>query len=166
VYDRLILGTGSLPIMPPIPGFDRDGVFAVNKDIAYLTNLQQRIDAAQDIVVIGGGFIGIEVADEINKLGGKTDDEFCIEMEQVLESRGIGIRTGIRVESVEGNSKVESVQLSDGTALKADLVISAIGATANVELAKSAGLHIGTIAFSLAATVPRRSLSLEAARHH
>jgi len=157
-YDRLIIGTGSLPVMPPIPGFDRDGVFAVLKETQPLQELQQRIEEAKNIVVVGGGFIGIEFADEINKLGGKNitivelfphclslayDEEFCIEMESVLRSRGVDIRTGIKVEAVQGNDKVESVLLSDGTQLPADLVLSAIGAAAKVDLAKDAGLRIG-----------------------
>lgn len=157
-YDRLIIGTGSLPVMPPIPGFERDGVFAVLKETEPLRKLQQRIEEAKDIVVIGGGFIGIEFADEINKLGGKSitivelfphclslayDEEFCIEMENVLRSRGVDIRTGIKVETIQGNAKAESVLLSDGTELAADLVLSAIGAAANVDLAKAAGLRIG-----------------------
>jgi len=157
-YDRLIISTGSLPIMPPIPGFDIDGVFAVLKDVEFLRNLQQRLAQAKDIVVIGGGFIGIEVADEINKLGDKNisivelmphclslayDEEFCIEMEDVLRERGLALRTGVKVEAINGDATVESVSLSDGTTLKADLVIMGIGAAPNVELAKAAGLHIG-----------------------
>jgi NADH oxidase (H2O2-forming) len=157
-YDRLILATGSRPAMPPIPGFDLDGVYAVVKDVGFLSGLQKRLEAAKDVVVIGGGFIGIEFADEINKIGDKNitiveilphclglayDEEFCIETERVLESRGINIRTATKVNSISGDGRVERVVLSDGTALKADVVILGIGAVADVDLAKKAGLRIG-----------------------
>ncbi len=157
-YDRLVLATGSLPIMPPIPGFALDGVFAIQKDVDYLQSLLERLQTAKDVVIIGGGFIGIEFADEINKMGKANitvvevaphclslayDDEFCIEMEEVLVSRGITIKTGAKVEHIQGETHVESVSLSDGVEIKADAVILGIGAVANVELAKKAGLRIG-----------------------
>ena len=157
-YERLIIATGSRPAMPPIPGFDLDGVYAVVKDVEYLSGLQQRLETAKDVVVIGGGFIGIELGDEINKAGDKTvtiveilphclalayDEEFCIEMEKVLESRGINICTSFRVDKIDGDGKVERVILSDGSEIKADVVVLGIGAVANVDLAQRAGLRIG-----------------------
>ncbi len=157
-YERLIIATGSRPAMPPIPGFDLDGVYAIVKDVEYLSGLQQRLETVKDVVIIGGGFIGIEFADEINKAGDKTitvveilphclalayDKEFCIEMEKVLESRGVNIRTSSRVKKIGGDGKVEKVILSDGAEIKADVVILGIGAVANVDMARKAGLRIG-----------------------
>ncbi|MBE9507997.1 MAG: FAD-dependent oxidoreductase, partial [Chloroflexi bacterium] len=157
-YERLIVATGSRPAMPPIPGFDLDGVYAVVKDVEYLTGLQRRLETSKDVVVIGGGFIGIEFADEINKAGDKNvtvveilphclalayDEEFCVEMEKVIESRGINIRTSSRVDKIDGDGKVERVILSDGSEIKADVVILGIGAVANIDLAQKAGLRIG-----------------------
>jgi NADH oxidase (H2O2-forming) len=157
-YERLILATGSRPAMPPIPGFELKGVFAIVKDVEYLGELHQWLETAKDVVVIGGGFIGIEFGDEINKADDKNvtivellphclvlayDEEFCIEMEEVLESRGINIRTSTKVEQVGGNGLVEKVILSGGTEIKADTVIVGVGAVANVDLAKKAGLRIG-----------------------
>jgi NADPH-dependent 2,4-dienoyl-CoA reductase/sulfur reductase-like enzyme len=157
-YERLIVATGSRPAMPPIPGFDLNGVYAIVKDVEYLSALQQRLETAKDVVIIGGGFIGIEFADEVNKAGGKNisvieimphclvlayDEEFCVEMEKVLESRGIDIRTSSKVEEISGDGRVEKVLLSGGTEIKADVVILGIGAVANVDLAKKAGLRIG-----------------------
>ena len=157
-YERLIVATGSRPAMPSIPGCDLDGVYAVVKDVEYLSKLQQRLETVEDVVIIGGGFIGIELGDEINKAGDKNvtiiemlphclalayDEEFCIEMEKVLESRGLNIRTSSRVEKIAGNGKVEKVVLSNGDEIKADIVILAIGAVANVDVARKAGLRIG-----------------------
>jgi len=157
-YERLILATGSRPAMPPIPGFDLDGVYAAVKDVEYLSKLQGKLETAKDVVIIGGGFIGIEFADEVNKAGHKNitiveimphclalayDKEFCLEMEKVLESRGLNIRTSSKVEKIGGNRRVEKVILSDGAEIKADVVLLGIGAVANVDLAKKAGLRIG-----------------------
>ncbi len=157
-YDRLIVATGSKPAMPPVPGFDKDGVYAVLKDVAHLREVQERLKAAKLVVVVGGGFIGIEFADEINQLGGKDvsiieilphclclsyDKEFCVEMEEVLVKRGIKLHTNSRVKEVAGDGRAERVILDDGSELKADLVILGIGAVADVGLAKKAGLHIG-----------------------
>ncbi|MCD6377269.1 MAG: FAD-dependent oxidoreductase [Planctomycetes bacterium] len=157
-YDRLVLAIGSSPIIPRIKGAELDGTFAVYKDIEYLRRMQNRLQQANDIVIIGGGFIGIELGDEINKMGNKNvtiveimphclnaayDEEFCVEMEEHLISRGLNIRTSIRVEEIRGNNHVESVLLSDGTELKADVVVFAIGAVSNVDIARSAGLRVG-----------------------
>ena len=157
-YERLILATGSMPAMPPIPGFDLDGVHAIIKDVEFLSGLQEQLETLQDVVIIGGGFIGIEFADEINKSGDKRvtiveilshclelayDKEFCVEMEKVLESRGVHILTSSRVQEIGGNGKVEKVTLSSGAEIKADAVILGIGAVASVDLARKAGLRIG-----------------------
>jgi len=157
-YERLVIATGSRPAIPPIPGFDLDGVVTAVKDVDYLSALQERLSRVEDVVIVGGGFIGIEFADEINKADGKNitvveilphclalayDEEFCTEMEKVLESRGINIRTSTRVERISGNGSVEKVALSGGDELKADLVVLGIGAVANVDVAKKAGLRLG-----------------------
>jgi NADPH-dependent 2,4-dienoyl-CoA reductase/sulfur reductase-like enzyme len=157
-YQRLILATGSRPAMPPIPGFDLEGVFSIVKDVEYLTGLQQWLAAARDVVVIGGGFIGIEFGDEIHKAGDKNvtivelmshclalayDEELCIEMEKVLESRGLALRTSARVDKLVGDGRVEKVVLADGTEIKADTVIVGVGAVANIDLARQAKLRIG-----------------------
>ncbi len=157
-YDRLILAMGSEPAMPPIPGLDLEGVYAVVKDVDYLSDLQDRLEDAKDVVVIGGGFIGIEFGDEINKAGDKNvtivemlphclmlayDEEFCVAMEEVLESRGVNVSAPARVERITGNGRVERVELADGTAIDADTVIMGVGAVANVDLARDGGLEIG-----------------------
>lgn len=157
-YERLILATGSVPTQPAIPGVDLDGVFAILKDMEHLAHLQQRMEQAKNIVIIGGGFIGIEFADEINKIDSKNvtvlelaanclslsyDIEFCSEMEELLRSRGVTVRTSATVQRIAGNRHVNAVELKDGTSVAADLVILGIGAKANVDLAKEAGLRLG-----------------------
>ncbi len=157
-YGRLVLATGSLPTRPPIAGVDLDGVVAIQKDVPHLRLLQERLAEAEDIVIVGGGFIGIELADEINKIDGKKvtvlemaanclglsyDPEFCAEMENHLRSRGVALRTSTTVQRITGNGCVSAVQLEDGSSVPADVVVLGIGAQANVELAKEAGLRLG-----------------------
>jgi len=157
-YERLILATGSLPTQPPIPGVDLDGVFAIVKDVEHLRLLQERLAQAKDVVIIGGGFIGIEFADEINKIDSKNvtvlelaahclsfsyDPEFCTEMEDMLTSRGITVRTSATVARIAGDGHVRAVELKDDASVPTDLVILGIGARANVALAKEAGLRLG-----------------------
>ena len=157
-YERLILATGSKPAVPPIPGTGLEGVFTVVKDVDYLKGLQAQLETAEDVVVIGGGFIGIEFGDEINKTGAKNvsivemmphclmlayDEEFCVAMEEVLKSRGVHVSAPARVQRLAGNRRVQSVDLADGTSVDADTVIVGIGAVANVDLAEDGGLAIG-----------------------
>jgi NADH oxidase (H2O2-forming) len=157
-YERLILATGSLPGRLPVPGFDKDGAFPILKDISHLETLQKRLQSASNVVVIGCGFIGIEFADEIRKLAGKKvavleiapyclslayDEEFCVEMQEAVRSRGIDIRTNAKVAEIQGNGRVESVRLVDGTVIPADIVIFGVGAISNVAVAKDAGIKLG-----------------------
>ena len=157
-YERLILATGSLPGRLPVPGFDKDGAFPIMKNIAHLELLQKRLQDSSRVVVIGCGFIGIEFADEIRKLANKTvtmleiapyclslayDEEFCVEMQEAVRSRGIDIRTNAKVAEIQGNGKVESVRLVDGTVIPADIVIFGVGAVSNVAIAKAIGIKLG-----------------------
>lgn len=159
-YDRLILATGALPAMPPVPGFELDNVFPVYKDVAHLHQMQEALKGVSDLVIIGGGFIGVEFADECKKnLGAGAnvsivemlphclmlayDEEFCIHAENLLRERGINPVTNTKVKRLVGAGAVEGVELEDGTVLPAQAVILGIGAAANITLAEQAGLEIG-----------------------
>jgi len=156
-YDKLVLATGSLPLVPPLQGLDLDNVFVVKKEIKYLQKFLDALDQAKDVVVIGGGFIGLEFADECKKRGIKNvtviellshclllacDEEICKRVEQKLKERHINLLTDKKAESILGTKKVEYVQLKDGQRVKADLVILGIGVIPSVELAEKAGLKI------------------------
>lgn len=157
-YDKLVLATGSLPIYLPILGLDKENVFTVKKDVGYLKTMLDVINRAKDIVIIGGGFIGVEFADECKKnrdanvtiveilphcLQLALDAEFCTEAENMLTERGIKLLVNQRVEAILGDKQVSGVRLSDGEELKADVVIVGVGARPNAELAEKAGLQIG-----------------------
>lgn len=156
-YGKLILATGSRPIAPPIPGAELGNVFIIQKDMAYLQKLQDALKQAKDVVIIGGGFIGAEFADECHKMGLKVtivellehclllncDDFFCTRIEDALKEAGVQVNTGCRVKSINGTETVEYVECEKGLHFKADVVILAIGVVPNNELARDAGLEIG-----------------------
>jgi len=155
-YKKMILATGSLPVVPPISGIDLDNVFVVKKEIAYLKNLLKALDEARDVVIIGGGFIGLEFADECRKRGNLNvtvvellphclllacDEEVCTLVEKKLQERGINILADRRAKALIGNGKVQYVELKNGQKIRADVVILGIGVTPNIELAQKAGLE-------------------------
>ncbi len=157
-YEKLILATGSEPLVPPLEGVELDNVFTAQKKPGYLRGLRKRLDNVGDVVIIGGGFIGLEFADELSKLPHLNsvsvvemlphclllacDDEICIRVEEELQKEGVSIFADRRAEKIHGNSNVESVELTDGQQLNADLVLLGIGVRPNVELAAASGLRV------------------------
>jgi len=158
-YHKLILATGSRPIVLPLPGIDKQNVFTVKKDVEYLRGLSHALEKSKDLVVIGGGFIGVEFADECKKFNKDLnvtivellphclmlacDEEFCLEAEQRLADRGVKILTGEKAQEITGDGKAEQVKLASGKTLKADVVIMGVGVVPNTDLASAAGLKIG-----------------------
>jgi len=156
-YDKMVLATGSLPRVPPIPGVELDNVFAVWKDVEYLQTVLNVLDDAKDLVIIGGGFIGLEFADECKKRGIANvsviellphclllacDEEICVRVEKKLSERGIKTLVNRKVEGLVGEKKVDYVQLDNGQKIKADVVILGIGVIPNVQLARDSGLEV------------------------
>jgi len=156
-YNKLILATGSNPLQPPIPGMDKKNVWFVKKDPDYLQELASAMDQASHIVVIGGGFIGVEFADECRKRGHEVTivellehclqlvctEELCIRAEDALRESEVKVITSNAVKSIGGGDKVEFVKLESGEDIKCDMVIIGIGVLPNTNLAEEAGLEIG-----------------------
>jgi len=156
-YDKLILAMGSSPSIPPITGSDLENVFTVKKEIDYIEKIRSRIGVSKNVVIIGGGFIGLEFADELNKnenlnvtviellshcLLLACDDEFCNKVEKKLLDRGIKLLTDRKSKAILGDKKVEAVELENGQKLDADLVILCTGINPNISLALNAGLMV------------------------
>ncbi|MFO8053115.1 MAG: FAD-dependent oxidoreductase [Candidatus Omnitrophota bacterium] len=157
-YQKLILATGSEPIIPPIEGIDKKGVFPIYKDMDYLKNVVSQIKEKKNIVVVGGGFIGVEFADEISNLEGKNvnliemlphlllnsfDQDFSQLVKDKLEKKGVNVVTGASVTEIAGGEEeVKEVKLSDGRVIQTDAVILGIGAKPNTLLAKDANLDL------------------------
>jgi NADPH-dependent 2,4-dienoyl-CoA reductase/sulfur reductase-like enzyme len=156
-FEKIILATGSVPTEPTIPGIDKKGVYGVKKSLSHNTILREEAGKAKDVVIIGGGFIGVEFAEEIAKnsssrvhiieimpklLSTAFDDEFCEKAENELKEFGVEIHTKRKVIEINGRSAVESVQLDNGEKIPADLVLVGIGGIPNKGLAEEAGLLI------------------------
>lgn len=158
-YKKMILATGSLPIIPEfIPGHDLENVVPILKKKTYLDTILEKAEAAENVVVIGGGFIGVEFAEQIKMLGKNVtlvevaeaclwqafDRKFSDEIENSMRENGIRILTSTKVTKINGDGKVESVSLDSGEDLKADLVILGMGVKPNAALAKEAGLNLNS----------------------
>ncbi len=156
-YKKLVLATGSKPMMPPIPGIEKENVFSIEKDLDCINDILDTMEDIDDLVILGGGFIGVEFADECNKnrdidvtivemlphcLLRAFDEEYCKEAEEKLRERGIDVITDKKLTEVSGNEKVEKIKLSDGGELPADALILAIGVIPNTDLAEKAGLEV------------------------
>ena len=152
-YGTLVLATGTRARVPPITGIDFEGVFALRR-IDDVKKLRPALTAAKRIAVVGGGYIGLEVAAVAR---GEGRDVVVLEAEERVmkrvtcaevstfyealhRSHGVEVRTGARIESIEGDKRATGVRLSGGERLAADLVLVSTGARANDELAAEAGL--------------------------
>lgn len=155
-YKKLVLATGSRPFVPPIPGIEKKGVYFVKKDMEYLRNLKKALKNVDSIVVIGGGFIGLEITDELLKLGKKVttveklpsllplamDKEFGDMAMDVLKELGANVLVGTSVKEITGDEVVNGVIMEDGSKYDADMVIVSAGYRPNLELPTKLGLDV------------------------
>jgi len=161
-FDKLVLGTGSLPTTPKwLKGTDLENVFSVPKNKVYLDEMQAKLKDCKKIVTIGAGFIGVEISDELNKwnkdvilieklphiLGLAFDEEISIRAEDILKERGVKVLTGISVKEIVGDGKVEGVILENGEKIDADAVILSLGYKPNTALASKTGIPISDKGF-------------------
>jgi NADPH-dependent 2,4-dienoyl-CoA reductase/sulfur reductase-like enzyme/rhodanese-related sulfurtransferase len=149
-YDKLILSPGATPIIPPIEGVERAMTLRTVEDTKKIFEaVSQKPSTA---VVIGGGFIGVEVAENLVHRGIKTslieatnqvlaplDPEMALLVAQEMRKHGVDLRLGVSATRISQNS----VTLSDGQVVSAEIVILAIGVRPDSSLAKAAGLSIG-----------------------
>jgi len=157
-YEKLVLATGSSPIMPPIPGIDKKGIYPIHKEMGYLKDSIDKIKKARNILIVGGGFIGVEFADELAQVPGvdvylvemlpdilanSFDPEFSSLAREKLQAKGVNILTGTRVEEFIGGEKVEKARLSGGREIPVEAIVLGIGALPNTSLAVNAGLDLG-----------------------
>jgi len=158
-YEKLVLAVGSTPIILPIKGVDKRGVYPINKEMGYLKGVIAEIKKCKNVLVIGGGFIGVEFADELSKIKGISvtlvemlpqilANSFYPEFSQMAEARlrekGVVVLTNTRVEEIIGQDKVERVRFGDGKEIPVDGIILGVGSKPNVKIAVDAGLEIGS----------------------
>lgn len=152
-YDKLLISTGSRPRRLSIPGSDLNGIHYL-RTIEDVDGIRASMSEGANLVIVGGGYIGLEVAAVGKELGLNVD---VLEMEERIlqrvttptmstyydalhRGRGVNIHTNTGVTGFSGNGKVEKLLCGD-TEFDADLVIVGIGIIPNIELAEAAGLH-------------------------
>ncbi len=156
-YDKLVIATGSTPVKPKwLEGADLENVFVIPKDRNYLDDMSSRLSIVKKVAVIGAGFIGVELSDELNKRGFEVtlieklphilnlafDVELSSKIEEMIVSRGVKVLCGNGIKTVIGNEKVESIELEDGKKLEMDAVILSMGYKPNSGLAKQSGIYV------------------------
>jgi 3-phenylpropionate/trans-cinnamate dioxygenase ferredoxin reductase subunit len=155
-YSKLLLTTGSSPRRLPIPGADLDGVLYL-REVQDSDRIRAAFDSASRVVVIGGGWIGLETTAAARTAG---DEVSVLEMAELPLLRvlgrevaevfarlhtdhGVDLRNGVRVAEITGSGGVANgVRLADGTHIEADVVIVGVGIAPNTSLAAAAGLQV------------------------
>ena len=154
-YDKLLLATGSRPIVPPIPGLELEGVCAF-RDIADVEQMIQASTRHKRAIVIGGGLLGLEAANGLLKRGMAVAVVHLMDtlmerqldpvagklLQRELDERGLNFFMNGQTEEIFGDGRVQGVRLADGREVPGDLVVMAIGIRPNIDLAKKADLEI------------------------
>jgi len=156
-YQKLVLATGSTPMKPKwLHGAELKNVFVIPKDREYLDEMKLKLGTAKNIAVIGAGFIGVELSDELKKhgynvtliekmphiLGLAFDPEIAGRIHEMLIERGVNIITGVGISKVLGTEKAEAIELEDGRKMDMDAVVLSIGYKPTSGLAKNSGIYV------------------------
>jgi nitrite reductase (NADH) large subunit len=154
-YDKLIIATGSRPVIIPVPGSNLPGVLTY-RDLDDVEAMLYAARSRGNAVVIGGGLLGLEAAAGLTEQGMEVTVVHLMPtlmerqldaaaghlLKKELETRGIRVLTGANTKAILGDKKVSAVQLDDGTTIPAGLVIMAVGIRPNGALAAEAGLTV------------------------
>ncbi len=154
-YDKLVIATGSVPFIIPVPGKDLPGVLSY-RDLDDVNAMLLAAQSRDKAVVIGGGLLGLEAAAGLKERGmdvtvlhvmptlmeRQLDPAAGYLLQKAVEARGIKVITKANTKAIVGNGKVEGVELADGEIIPATLVVMAVGIRPNVGLAKDAGLDV------------------------
>ncbi|HWQ10058.1 MAG TPA: FAD-dependent oxidoreductase, partial [Holophaga sp.] len=153
-YDKLVLSPGAAPLRPPIPGLDLEGVFTL-RSVPDVDRIKAWLDgrSPRRAVVIGGGFIGLEMAENLHRRGlgvtvvealdqvmGPLDPEMAALVQTQLRAKGVELVLGTAVAAIEQRGKGLAATLASGRELPADLVILSVGVRPDTAFAKAAGL--------------------------
>lgn len=154
-YDRLVIATGASPVKPPLEGIDLEGVFCMRTpEDAFAAKDYVKEKNVKRVIVAGGGFIGLEVAENLRKLDVRVtvvdmadqvmpgfSKDFASYIKDHLETEGIKVMTGTKLQAVLGEGRVEKVQ-TDRRTVKADMVILSIGIRANTAFLEGSGIEL------------------------
>jgi nitrite reductase (NADH) large subunit len=153
-YDKLLIATGSTSFMLPLPGAEKYGVIGF-RDIQDVETMIEASEHYKNAVVIGGGLLGLEAANGLMKQGmnvtvvhlmdtlmeRQLDKPSAQMLQTSLEEKGLTFLMEHQTKEILGNDRITGIRFTDGTEIKADLLVMAVGIKPNIELAQSAGLH-------------------------
>jgi nitrite reductase (NADH) large subunit len=153
-YDKLVIATGSVPFILPVPGADLPGVLTY-RDLDDVNAMMLAAQSREKAIVIGGGLLGLEAAAGLAARGmdvtvihvmptlmeRQLDPAAGYLLQKAVEERGIKVLTKASTKAIVGAGKVEGIELSDGTIVPASLVVMAVGIRPNAQLARDAGLQ-------------------------
>ncbi len=157
-YDRLLLSPGAVPVRPPLPGIDLEGIFTL-RNVADTDRIKTYLDthSVREAVVVGGGFIGLEMAENLHAAGARVsvvemaqqvmapvDFSIASHVHSELMGQGVNLYLGKGVERFEQADGRLAVCLATGERIAADLVLLSIGVRPATELAASAGITLGS----------------------
>lgn len=156
-YDRLLLSPGSSPVRPPFPGIDTEGIFTLrNVEDTFRIKDYLTQHSVKSAVVVGGGFIGLEMAENLSHAGARVsivemapqvmapvDFSIASHVHRELLSQGVSLHLNTAVERFEKDNGRIRVFFKSGKSIVTDLVLLSIGVSPNTALAKSAGIELG-----------------------
>jgi nitrite reductase (NADH) large subunit len=154
-YDKLVIATGSVPFVPPVPGHELAGVLTY-RDLDDVNAMLLATQSRAKAVVIGGGLLGLEAAAGLKARGmdvtvlhlmstlmeRQLDPAGGYLLQKAVEERGIKVITKANTKAILGDGTVEAVELADGTVIPASLVVMAVGIRPSTGLAKQAGIEV------------------------
>ncbi|MHA1168719.1 MAG: NAD(P)/FAD-dependent oxidoreductase [Candidatus Hodarchaeales archaeon] len=154
-YDRLLLATGADCFIPPIKGAELDNCFDL-RTLKDAVQIRERLDKSSAIAIIGGGVLGLEIANACIERKVKTtvieffpyllprqlDEEGGSILKTILEKKGLRFHVGVQTRAILGKVAVEGVELKNSTVVDADMVIICTGIVPRTYLAKNAGMVV------------------------
>jgi pyruvate/2-oxoglutarate dehydrogenase complex dihydrolipoamide dehydrogenase (E3) component len=154
LFEKLVLATGSRAIEPPIDGIQKDGVMLINKDPGQIRKMKKGALQAESIVIYGGGYIGVELCDELLRAGkhvtiiekstrlmpSSFGSDISIKVKQVIENLGGRVILDSKIKSILGIDAVTGVKLSSDETIDCDFLMICCGSRPNVDMAEKLGI--------------------------
>ena len=153
-YEKLVLATGSRAIEPPIDGIKKEGVVLINNDPNYMHKIIHEALDAENIVIFGGGYIGVELSDELLRFGKKVtiiekskrlmpssfDGETSTKAKEIIENLGGKVLLNSKIKNILGIDAITGIKLSNDEIIDCDYLIICGGTRPNTEVAEKLGL--------------------------
>jgi nitrite reductase (NADH) large subunit len=152
-YDRLLIATGSHSFIPPIKGSEKKGVFAL-RDVQDARDISLFAKSVEQVILIGGGLLGLEAGNALRKLGKKImvveffprllprqlDVDGAERLQKIMEGMGFSFRLGAKTQEIRGDDTAKGALLEGGETLSGQMVVISAGVRPNLELAEPLGL--------------------------